>query len=203
MDQPPKGAPDVGELVDTLAAFWDRAVAPDWPRIRAFLQADIQHRARLLVEQGPAHLFDTLHPMCRWHGDHLTVEMIYEGEVALDGRGLLLVPSAFLWTRPFVIINEPWQPTLVYPARGLGTLWDDGPTGDALAPLMGGTRARILTACNAPASTSDLARRLELTPGAVSQHLKVLREAGLVSAQRAGREVLYARSTTGDALLGA
>ncbi|MCW2990787.1 MAG: winged helix-turn-helix transcriptional regulator [Solirubrobacterales bacterium] len=199
---PPGGVPSIGKLVDTLAAYWERAVEPDWPRIRAFLQADIQHRARILVEHGPARLFETLHPMAHWHGDHLTIDMIFEGDVELAGRGLLLVPSAFLWTRPFVILNEPWQPTILYPARGIGTLWDEPAGGEALAPLLGATRARILAACDAPASTTELAGRLKLTPGGVSQHLRVLRDAGLVSAQRSGREVLYARSSTGDALLG-
>jgi DNA-binding transcriptional ArsR family regulator len=36
-----------------------------------------------------------------------------------------------------------------------------------------------------------LAARLGLTPGAVSQHLRVLREAGLVSAERCGYFVHY------------
>jgi DNA-binding transcriptional ArsR family regulator len=202
MSGTPPAIPSLPRLVDTLAAYWERAVEPDWPRIRAFLQADIQYRARTLIERGPAALFDDLHPTTRWHGDRLTVEMIFEGEVELAGRGLLLVPSAFLWTRPFTIVNEPWQPTVIYPARGIGTVWEDPEGGTALAPLIGATRARVLAACDAPTSTTELARRLTLTPGAVSQHLKVLRGAGLVSAQRAGRAVLYARSSTGDALLG-
>jgi DNA-binding transcriptional ArsR family regulator len=188
-------------LVDTLGEYWDRAIEPDWPRIRAFLRGDIQHRARTLVEHGPARLFAELHPMVHWHGDHMTVEMIFEAELDLSGRGLLLVPSAFLWTRPFAIVNEPWQPMVIYPARGLATLWDDAGQARMLGPLMGETRARILAAVEAPASTTELAQRLGLTAGGVSQHLKVLRAAGLVSAQRAGREVLYARSETGAALL--
>jgi DNA-binding transcriptional ArsR family regulator len=201
--RPPR-VPSVAGLVDALQAYWDRAIAPDWPRIRAFLQADIQHQARLLADHGPGRLFDALHTTTRWHGDHLTVDMVFDGEVDLAGRGLLLVPSAFLWERPFTIINQPWQPTLLYPARGIWTLWDEpGGGAGALGLLMGATRAAILAACATPASTTDLARRLALTPGGVSQHLKVLRAAGLVSAERAGREVLYARSSAGEALLSA
>lgn len=189
-------------MVEQLRDYWERALEPDWPRIRAFLQADIQHRARQLTEAGPARLFDELHPNCAWHGDHLTVEMCFCAEdVVLGGRGLLLVPSAFLWEKPKVIINDPWQPTLLYPARGIGTLWCEDCDSAGLVSLLGATRARILAAVEAPASTTELADRLQLTPGGVSQHLKVLRGAGLVSAQRAGREVLYARSATAEALL--
>jgi DNA-binding transcriptional ArsR family regulator len=40
-------------------------------------------------------------------------------------------------------------------------------------------------------STSDLALRFGMSPPAVSRHLSVLLEAGLVSAERQGQRVLY------------
>jgi DNA-binding transcriptional ArsR family regulator len=43
-------------------------------------------------------------------------------------------------------------------------------------------RCRLLAALAEPATTTDLARALDVTPGAVFQHLGVLRAAGLVSA---------------------
>ena len=39
-----------------------------------------------------------------------------------------------------------------------------------------------------------------MTPGAVSQHLGVLRACGLVVGHRVGRRVLYVRTDAGDAL---
>jgi DNA-binding transcriptional ArsR family regulator len=42
-----------------------------------------------------------------------------------------------------------------------------------------------------------------MTPGGVSQHLTVLRDAGLVCGRRVARSVLYLRSAEGDALLDA
>jgi DNA-binding transcriptional ArsR family regulator len=69
---------------------------------------------------------------------------------------------------------------------------------DALAGVLGRSRATLLTELTAPASTTGLARRTGMTPGGVSQHLTALRTAGLVSAHRAGREVLYARTRTGE-----
>jgi DNA-binding transcriptional ArsR family regulator len=48
---------------------------------------------------------------------------------------------------------------------------------------------------------TDLAGRLGITPGAVSQHLAVLHDAGLVTRARVGRVVLYARSDLGSRLL--
>jgi DNA-binding transcriptional ArsR family regulator len=202
MDEP-AAIPSLDDLVDTLRAYWVQALEPDWPRIRSFLQADVQHRARLLAEAGPAQLFASLHPRTQWNGDHLTADMCFGADVDLAGRGLLLVPSAFLWEKPKVIVNEPWQPTLLYPARGVGTLWDEPEQSCALESLLGANRAAILEACEAPRSTTEIARRLSLSAGGVSQHLKVLRSAGLVQAERVGREVLYVRSEAADMLVAA
>ncbi|MGI8903365.1 MAG: ArsR family transcriptional regulator [Solirubrobacteraceae bacterium] len=52
-----------------------------------------------------------------------------------------------------------------------------------------------------PSATTDLARRLELTPSGVSQHLSALRDAGLVASARRGRAVLYIRTPLADQLL--
>jgi DNA-binding transcriptional ArsR family regulator len=56
---------------------------------------------------------------------------------------------------------------------------------------------------DSPRSTTELAGALSLTPGGVSQHLSVLRDAGLVSGRRVSRTVLYLRSADGDRLLAA
>jgi DNA-binding transcriptional ArsR family regulator len=42
---------------------------------------------------------------------------------------------------------------------------------------------------------------MELSAGAVSLHLTVMHEAGLLVRQRTGRSVLYRLSATGEALL--
>ena len=42
-----------------------------------------------------------------------------------------------------------------------------------------------------------------MTPGGVSQHLAVLRAAGLVATHRRGKRILSSRTTLADALLSA
>ena len=192
---------EVTRVADTLEAYWHRAVEPAWPRIRAFLDADIAHRARRLAEGGPADLFAGLHPGVAWAGDHLDVTSDHTATIDLRGRGLLLMPSAFQWARPATIDQPPWQPTLIYPARGIATLWDDGAQApDGLARLLGATRAAALADLDAPRSTTDLARRLSISAANASHHLTALRDAGLITGRREGRTVLYVRTATGDAL---
>ena len=194
----------VKRLVRELERYWTIAVEPHWQRIRALLEADIAHRAKQLTEGGPAALFEDLHPAIRWSGSTLDVDVPFKGHVAdLRGRGLLLVPSAF--STPAVITEEPWQPTLIYPARAVATLWDTGgeSTPAALAGVIGRTRAALLTELEAPRSTTDVARLLNLTPGGASQHLTALRAAGLAAARREGRSVLYVRTPLADQLVAA
>jgi DNA-binding transcriptional ArsR family regulator len=185
-----------------MAEYWKLAVEPHWPRIHALLSADIHHRATQLTEGGPAALFADLHPAVTFEGAWVTVDQPWQGTVELAGQGLLLVPTAFSWQRPSVIAIEPWQPTLVYPARGVALLWDSADeAAPELARLLGGSRARLLAALDAPRTTTELAALLDLTPGGVSQHLSALVAAAVVSRRRDGRIVLYGRTTLGDALV--
>jgi DNA-binding transcriptional ArsR family regulator len=191
----------VEALADEMAGYWDRAIAPWWDHVRGLLEADIRHRAGRLAEGGALELFAGLHTGVRWRSGTLEVEAAADAEVVLGGRGLQLVPSVFVWPRTGAMFDPPWQPSVIYAPRGVGDLWT--PTGEgpaALGELVGRGRARILTALGTEASTTDLARRLALSAAGVSEHLGVLRRAGLVRSRREGRSVLYSRTAVGDAL---
>ncbi len=192
---------EVRRLTEVLDAYWRRAVAPVWPRIRAILEADIAYRARRLTSGGPAALFADLSPSVTWRQPTLEVDLPgHDTTFSLDGRGLLLVPSAFT-TGPVVSDRAPWLPGVIYPARGIATLWEQSPVAPrGLARLIGGSRATMLIDLAAPRSTTELARRLSLSPGTASHHLTALREAGLVTGRREGRSVLYLRTPLGNAL---
>ena len=194
---------EVERACTALAEFWRLAMEPHWPRVRAVLQEDIRYRARRLTEGGPVRLFSDLDPRIRWEDGRLEIELSCVENAHLDGSGLLLVPSAFQVTRPASIVDPPWQPTLIYPCRGVALLWESQPTAgtEALVRLVGRSRARLLVALDAPRSTTQLAASLEMSAGGVSQHLGVLREAGLACAEREGRSVLYLRSPLADRLL--
>lgn len=54
------------------------------------------------------------------------------------------------------------------------------------------TRLRIVLACLAqPTSVGDIAARLELSSSLVSHHLRLLRAARIVKAERQGKQVFY------------
>ncbi|MFB6523140.1 DUF5937 family protein [Streptomyces sp. NPDC056401] len=187
-----------------IETYWDLALGPYWPRIRQLLEADVFHRARQVAEHGSAHVLNELHETVSW--DAGTLRMVRRQcsmNRADTGAGLLLVPSAFAWPRVLTRSVAPEPPQLAYPARGIGTLWEPRATKatDAVAAVLGRSRTLLLAELDTPSSTTQLARHSGLSTAAVSQHLTALRDAGLVTAHRAGRSVLYARTAIADALL--
>jgi DNA-binding transcriptional ArsR family regulator len=193
----------VEKIADALEIAWAELMAADWLQLRAICERDIVHRAGQLGEHGWAAAMDGLHDRVRWRDGAIEVlRMRGVGSVSLDGQGLLLIPSVFLWPGIATFVEEPWPKALIYPARGAAALWESRPdTGaGALADLLGRSRAHLLTALDAPASTTQLARSLGLATGAVGDHLTVLRRAGLLDRARSGRSVLYRRTPLGDAL---
>jgi Family of unknown function (DUF5937)/Helix-turn-helix domain len=200
LDDPARG---LDQLTRVMAEYFDRAIAPWWAQIRAVLEADIVHRARRLTAGGAIEVFDDLHPDVHWRDGTLEVGRSHDQDVDLRGRGLLLVPAAFAWPEVFAMIDDPWQPGVIYTPRGIGMLWAPDEDGDreALDALLGRRRAGILATLDAPAATTDLAQRLGASPAGVNEHLGILRRAGLVRAARDGRRVLYERTPMGDALL--
>jgi hypothetical protein len=199
-DDPAAG---LARLADEIAAYWSVAIAPDWPRLRALLDAEVQRRARRLAENGSDAILNDLHPRVSWRAGTLTIDQPHC--VAPDvpsGSGLVLIPSVFVW--PSVLTVTVGEPQLAYPARGVATLWErSSRESDALTALLGRGRARLLTELATPLSTTELARRTGITPGGVSQHLTTLRAAGLVVAHRQGRSLLNTRTAVAEALLSA
>ncbi|MBT2493188.1 ArsR family transcriptional regulator [Streptomyces sp. ISL-96] len=194
----------VREMAALLERAWRALVEPDWPRLRALLEADVAFHSRRLAEVGLEGLLGELNPRLAWSGDGrtLTIDRPGEHERTLGGQGLVLMPSVFCWPEVVSGFDPPWQPTVAYPARGIGGLWTRAAerTPESLARLLGRGRADVLCGLDEPASTSALAHGLGLAPSTVSEHLSVLRGSGLVVSRRYGHQVLYERTPLGIAL---
>jgi biotin operon repressor len=200
-DDPAAG---LARLADEIAAYWAVAIAPDWPRMRALLDAEVQRRARRLAENGSAAILNDLHPSVTWRSGRLVIDQPHCTAADVPtGAGLILIPSVFVW--PSVLtVTAGEVPQLAYPARGVATLWErSSRESDKLTALLGRGRARLLTELASPLSTTELARRTGITAGGVSQHLTTLRAAGLVVTHRQGRSLLNTRTEVAEALLSA
>ncbi|WP_441248743.1 ArsR/SmtB family transcription factor [Kitasatospora sp. McL0602] len=195
-------------IADALEEYWERCLAPGWwPRARSVLHSDIVYRSRILGERGAAALFADLDGRVRWEDGTLTILRDWgpsNAEIVVDGRGLVFLPTFFA-RGAITTIGDDCPPVINYPARGRAAMAgtpQPPPTPQALEQLLGTPKARLLALLAEPFTTTELAARLGVTPGAVSQQLAVLHATRLVTRARHGRMVLYTRSPLADELYG-
>jgi len=209
----------LAEIAAEIDECYHRLIAPHWERMRPVLEADIAYRAGLLAGGGARSLFSDLHPDLHWSGGTLTLTDTDQGpspfKITLGPDGVVIIPSIFNWPQVSPSRATSTQTIMLYPARGAATVWEGGAWADsasageggdreeAAEALLGAPRVRLLAALRSPATTTALARRIGVTPSAVSQHLAVLHRGGLVDKRRSGRTVLYQTTALGLALLGA
>jgi hypothetical protein len=191
-------------LVAEAREYFAAAIAPLWPRLWAAADAEIATRVRAAAEHSPRSLVDALHPKLRWDGRELQIR--YPGKTgrwSLDGHDLTLLPTGFAGAEVYAMPTAPAGRSLWYAPRGFGNMWAAaGEPTAALSALLGPPGAAVLTRRAAPGTTGEVAGRLGLAAATASHHLTTLRDAGLVTAERAGRRLLYQRTRLGDELAG-
>jgi DNA-binding transcriptional ArsR family regulator len=194
-------------LIDELRAYWQRAIEPHWAQLSSILEGDILFRARALALNGIDAMLTDLSELVAYEQGTIRIDNAppfpLDDTYQLQGKGIQLVPSIFATCGGWWQVEPGYLPMLIYPTRGLG-LWQhtNAPEpNDALALTLGTSRARLLQMLAEPAHTNDLAQRLGLTAGAVSQQLGKLAQAGLIEANRSGSKVYYGLSERGERLL--
>lgn len=202
---PPPGLPTRAELLEV----WQLAVAPYWARISTHLDAACGAWGRLALTSGVESMLSTLHSRLEWSPPVLEVPGDPEGDVLLDGRGLVLSPSVFLHNRPAVLLGAhgPGSPVLVFSAppdeADAARIFKapDDPS-RALAALVGPTRAAVLQVLTDTCNTTQVARRLGISSAGASHHVAVLRHTGLITTRRIRNAALHTVTPLGMALLG-
>lgn len=208
-------------LITEMRDYWQRTLAHHWHRMIAVLENDILHHSRILTLDGIEALFPTLSETLAYENGVIQIGKIPENcdeekrkyfssfktvkqdvSVALETEKFHLVPAIFAGNSTYHQVNEPWQPMILYTPRGAG-LWNyEVPEpSQALELTLGAGKSRILLALATPYSTGELARKLSLTAGAVSQQLGKLHQAGLVESHRSGKHVFYRLSQRGTNLV--
>ena len=196
----------VGAFADALFSFWERAIAADWPVMRALLEREVLVRARSVASSGGEGLFVGLHQRIRWQRPFLELDKPqYDFDRVGDGRGIVIVPLVFGRAALLFAATPGLQFAISYAPPGVGTIWAPperrqyGRT--RLELLLGDGRAAVLAEVAEPRTTVDVAARLGLAASTVSHHLAVLSEAELVLRKRFGHRVFYGLNDTGRALM--
>ena len=189
-------------LVDMMAGYWERALAPWWDAGAGAA------RGRHPPPRGPPGRRRRARAVRRAARRRALARRHARGRArrptprsSSPGAGCSSCPSAFVLAahrrdvRPAVAAERDLPAARRRRPVGAGRRRPGG------ARRPGRPRARADPhRARREASTTELARRLEASPAGVSEHLGVLRRAGLVRARREGRSVLYSRTAVGDAL---
>ncbi|MFF7341761.1 DUF5937 family protein [Streptomyces sp. NPDC008163] len=187
------------EAAGALRRLWDTVVEPEWVGMRQALRAELLDRAIQVNREGLRAVLPRLHPSAACEDDTVTVEKPVDIDVDCP-QGLILVPSLFITDRVQCTTSDRWTPAIYYPASGR-YLWAAPPTPRSLHRLLGATRARILTALTTPLQTTAVAALVNVSVPTASEHLAILRDAGLVDCSRAGRTAVYELTEAGRTLL--
>ena len=191
-------------LEDCWESFFER----EWERIRPTLLAEVQARTDTVRLRGPFAAFEGLAPGVEVNPDEglVVLDKLHDAEINVALTGLHLVPSAFAW--PHVVVqDEPaWRVAVQYPLPGRRRA-QRSPSlkvvQQRLEALADPVRLRLCRSIAREArSTKELADVHGMSPPAVSRHLKILRDAGLVTTRRHGQFVLYRLDVETAARLG-
>jgi len=192
-------------LSHLLTDYYSRCLADYWPGLRMRLEADIAFRNDLRAKHGITSVLPSLHSSIRWNQPNLEIASPGpDRHLTLNGLGLVLVPSVFVWPNPSLLIDGYGQPVLLYPLKNAlaSPPWPkDVHDSDALGALLGATRAAVLSATANGENTTRIAQRLSISIASASQHLSVLRAAGLVNSVRQGRDVHHQLTSLGVEVL--
>jgi DNA-binding transcriptional ArsR family regulator len=195
--------PAVERLGQALRQYHRHAIAPIADRIQVAFDADRTLRAQAFLKGGIAAVLTSLHQQAEFRGNVLEIsDSLTDKDIHLNGRGLRLIPSYFkeTGTRPMTLADPDLPQVFVYPIdRAVGLV--AAAAREPLAALLGRTRAALLELTETGGSTTQLARRLDVSPAAASQHLTILREAGLIVSVREANAMRHLTTPLGRAVL--
>jgi DNA-binding transcriptional ArsR family regulator len=191
------------DLVRAMELVHSAVVRPVWDDVEAAVGVERSVRATALLDGGVTAMLDSLRPVLRWDPPVLSADYPLPLDVRLDGRGVLLIPSYFCWGKPVVLADPALPPVVVYPVEHPPN-WLEGVAGRAARPLealLGRTRAAVLAALATTSTSTELGARLGISTASASEHVGVLRDAGLVVSRRTGRTVRHALTPLAVAVL--
>ncbi|MBB1243115.1 winged helix-turn-helix transcriptional regulator [Streptomyces durbertensis] len=195
--------PTVRRWIRRLFEDCDQAFFADtWQRVQPQLAADARHKTELLQRHGLADALAAVSPAVTLDQTgartRVLVDKLSDGRTDANAGaepGVTLVPTTFGWPHLLVLHAPGWRPVIEYPVAA--PEMRPGPHSVAimerrLEALAHPLRMRLCRhLARAPYTTGELAGALGVSAPEVSRHLKVLRQAGLLSTRRQGRYVQH------------
>jgi DNA-binding transcriptional ArsR family regulator len=195
-EDPPELARRFREL---LRRYWDAAFADEWERLEPRLAYAIEDAGRTIAEHGIFALLARMRPRLLVEPERrlARVKSPHEHDVEISPQQpLVLTPSYFVWPHVRVNCDPPFPVGLIYPPASVteeaGPRLPSEHLVQVLRAAAHDIRLRALgLIAERPRSTQELAPLLGLSEAAVSKHLRILAEAGVLTTKRDGYYVLY------------
>ena len=195
-------------LRTALETGYEVLLAPHWPRIRACYQAELELKSRQWASAGVGGVLTSIHRGTSWDGSALHIPVESRLRLDLGGRGVTLTPSVFWRGRPLFTWHPDGSLVIVYPAATPLPLAANGngngsgeSSRSSVVALLGSNRAGVLAAAKSASTTTELARAAGVSLASASEHATILRNAGLLTSTREGRQVTHAVTWLGQQLL--
>lgn len=182
-------------LIHLYRQYWVEMFRQEWRELRNYEQEIVTYQKIQYQHDDPIHYLQHLHPDLSVEEGILKFQKEDPFKIKIeDIRTLVIKPSVFVGeTLSGNIVGDKVTITLnqnfhrVKTARPLLTSM-----ADLISVLDDTSRLRIIKILwNYDATTKELSEILELSPGTVSLHLKMMREAGLVTSRKVRKYVYY------------
>ncbi|MGC5166707.1 DUF5937 family protein [Luteimicrobium sp. DT211] len=180
-------------LEDCDEAFF----ADAWSQVRPALVADARRKHDLLGVSGLRDAVAATSAAITVDDDasRLRIDKLQDDLTTADERGMTFLPTVFGNPHLLVVHAPGWRPVVQYPIAG-GRPTTSTVSVDTVQQrfhaLDNPLRLRLARSLvRAPRTTADLAAAWGVSASEVSRHVGVLRDAGLVTSVRRGRQVLH------------
>lgn len=187
---------------DELNNYWNNHLLAYWSQISAVINSEIHRRSYQAASHGWEKVFATLNMGVKYRQNNLCVAKKHQFTASLSGSGITLVPLFFSDIEPLVLCDVPGAYTIFFPATHNDVFACNKMTRSftGLQLLFGPIRTCILKLLwEYPLTTTLLSSKMRVSPGAISQHLSILHNAGLVAMHKDGRYVYYFLTENGIA----
>jgi AraC-like DNA-binding protein len=134
-----RGERDFAETVaGQLQLFWEAALAPDWPRIRHGLEADIGYRSTRIARCGYAEMLNTIDPGVTWRAGALHLARYNSLDVTADA--IVFTPTPF-GSHTVLCLDAPDAPLrrppfISYPSMSAGGRLPRATAGESSRPVV-------------------------------------------------------------------
>jgi len=185
-------------LMGFLGRYWEEVFAAEFQRLEPWFLADITEKAHTLRTSGALALLSQLSDRIVSHQEEGELLIYKQMDATVDGAGLesVTITPTYFGSPHLILSIEPEHFLLWYDVVASGSRGRPETPPARLTSLLTaiGDEVRLSTlklVAQKRRSTQELAQILNITPPSVSRHLRVLKEAGLLTSEREGYYVFY------------